>query len=102
MENLLGLTGNKTAIYTVYSFSHPVSDKKGSSWRNHGECTSREEAFWISHQLQKCEDFARIEVRLQKFDEKTNHYTERAVKVIDKRDRQTNRFIRFLKFFPAN
>ena len=102
MEKLLGKSSATNAIYTVYSFDYPVSDKKGLSWRNHGECTSREEALWICKQLHKCKDVARIEIRRQKHDALTHNYSERAVKIIDKRLNYKNKFMRFLKLFPAN
>ena len=68
--------------YSVYSYKYAKSEKKGSIWRQHGTSDNLEEARWIAEQLKSCEEIERIEIRLQKFNKKTNQSQDKVVKSI--------------------
>ncbi|MAF68441.1 MAG: hypothetical protein CMH25_03745 [Micavibrio sp.] len=85
--------------YAVYSFQHQESQKKGSQWRVHGHCEQKDEALWIAEQLSRCEEVARVEIRLQGLDEKTNKYKDKCIKQFKKETPQKSLLARLFSFF---
>lgn len=85
--------------YAVYSFQHQESEKKGQNWRDHGNCSSKDEAFWIAEQLTRCEDIERVEIRMQKQNPRTNSIKERRIKLIDKNSEISGLFAKMKGFF---
>ena len=98
-EHLQNNNQTNQPSYAVYSFQHQESEKKGQNWRNHGLCSSKDEAFWIAEQLTRCEDVERVEIRLQKQNARTNSFKERRIKLIDKNGEKTNILTRIKNLF---
>ncbi len=98
-EHLQNNNQSNQPSYAVYSFKYQESEKKGQSWRNHGLCSSKDEAFWIAEQLTRCDEVERVEIRLQKQDARTNSFKERRIKLIDKNGEKTGFFTKIKNLF---